>query len=141
MAKKYLLSERDNKEIISFLKDYLPDVSAEENKSFMDTLTLINFINECENDERELQGYYCYINYLQGIVWKDGNERWVFAAISERALRDLIRMVPENEKINCIFEKRYKGVMEEYFTILSINDENTSIIGGKGKKDNPYILG
>ena len=56
---------------------------------------------------------------------------------SERALRELIRMVPENEKGNFLFEKKYKDVMEEYISVLTVNDENTSIIGVKGTGSEP----
>lgn len=130
MLKKHLLCDYDKKSIMNFLCDYLADISIEENRLLWDSIR--SFINDYENNERKMKGYYCYINYLQGIVWHSEKDEWVFAVISERALRELLRIIPENQKINCIFENKYKSVVEEYINILTINDDNSSIIGVKG---------
>lgn len=130
MQNKNLLCDYDKKDIMSFLNEYLADISVEENKTLCDSIR--SFINDYENDDRKVQGYYCHINYLQGIVWHGENDEWVFAVTGERALRDLLRAIPENEKVNCIFEKKYKSIVEEYINALTITDENSSIIGVKG---------
>ncbi len=130
MLKKHLLCDYDKKSIISFLNDYLADISIEENRPLCDSIR--SFINDYDNNQRKMQGYYCYINYLQGIVCHSEKDEWIFAVISERALRELLRIIPENEKINCLFEKKYKSVVEEYINTLTVNDDNSSIIGIKG---------
>lgn len=128
--RKHLLCDYDKEGIRNFLNDYLADNSIEENKPLWDSIR--SFIYDFENDERKMQGYYCYLNYLQGIVWHNEKDEWVFAVITERAMRELLRMIPENEKINCIFERKYKRVVEEYVNALTVDNDTSSIIGVKG---------
>lgn len=74
---------------MNFLYDYLADISIEEDRPLWDSIR--SFINDYENNERKMKGYYCYINYLQGIVWYSEKGEWVFAVISERACFALLK--------------------------------------------------
>lgn len=137
MLEKLSLSEVEKVTIIDFLKEFLHITSCEENKLLHDRVK--KFIEDYSCCDYEVIGYCYNFNFMQGVVWKSDSGEWIFAVLNERAFRDLIRVIPENEKINLIIDKKYVNIAYEYINIISDSDENITISGVKGiYKDKVY---
>jgi TrmH family RNA methyltransferase len=125
MAKK----TEDFEKVKSFLENVEKSTeAAAENAVYLEKIeSLLN------TKEENNTCYICTIHTVSGVLVTDGSE-CLIAANSERALRELIRCVPNHKEMHFYFDCIYNSVMKEYIT--GPDEEEPCHIKGQ-RKANP----
>ncbi len=118
----------DFKIIRNFLENIIEStVETVDNTAYLEKAK--SFIN---NNEDKNTCYICTIHTVQGVIVTDGSD-CLIAANSERAVRELVRCVPNHKEMGFYFDCIYNSVMKEYIT--SLDEEEPCHIKGQRKAD------
>ena len=130
-------------EAINFLSMILKEApDREQNKEYLEQVKQYLAKMQTPAGENTFSCYICTIHIVKGVLILDKeNATCILAAESERAIRDLVRSIPNDVEMTFYYEDTYHSVVSEYIigTFGEINGNALACFAKGARRANPAL--